>query len=943
MKNHATVVLAAAAASLGAGLVHAAAAGTHTGVADVVTIFAITAAAQAVVAGAVILSPGRASLLTLAGINTVAVVAWGLSRTAGLPWPDALTGVEEVGRQDLAAAVLAAAAAVLAGIAIANPRWAAAKPAPTALAGAACMVLLAVAVPGMQASHTHAHDEGEETTEHAADGHAHEATETAAPSGGAVAEPAAAIAPQAYDPDLPIDLGGVEGVTAEQQARAENLLSATVLLLPQWSDPEYDLENGFFSIGDGGTGTEHFLNPEYMSDDTILDPTRPESLVWDVDAAGNRTLSAAMFMMPPGVTIDDVPDVGGALTQWHVHDNLCFNGEGQVRALTNAEGECPPGLTKGAETPMIHVWIRPARLRSVRRPRGRRRRHDRRGRDPPLRPRARRHLTRRSPSHDRRARPHDVEHLNGKVVVVTGGASGIGLALAQAFAGEGSQPRPGRHRAGSARRRRRGLAGGRHHRRRVRRPRRCRRRRAGQARPSTASAPPTSCATTPAWWRRAVVGGRRRPVPLGRRGQPPRRRQRHPQLRPPHDRAGRGPRRQHGVGRRAHHRPGDGELLRHQARRRRPHRGPGLRPGPRRPHRHRLHGHLSRGREDPHPRGRAQPAGRRRPRRRRRHRRRGGSGDVLGAIVEGGIEPADVAAKVVDAVKADRFYVLPHDTTLDAAEASLGGDRGQPAAVHLGARVTSWTYRDVDRSADPAEAAAWMDRIALLPGFAEAKARSLELLADAVATGVVLDLGCGVGEEVRRLGPSALGVDTSTTMLAVAAERGGRYVRGDAHRLPLRAGSLAGARADRVLQHLDDPVGVIDAMRDALRGGGRLVLVDPDQATLAIDGVDPDLSEPIIDFRARDGIRNGFLPGRYDEVLSDAGFSDVDVERFETVRDDPHESFGLPTWAAMLVERGRLDQQRADAFDAAVAAAHAAGTFAYRVDLVVASGRRSSG
>jgi NAD(P)-dependent dehydrogenase (short-subunit alcohol dehydrogenase family) len=36
-------------------------------------------------------------------------------------------------------------------------------------------------------------------------------------------------------------------------------------------------------------------------------------------------------------------------------------------------------------------------------------------------------------------------------------------------------------------------------------------------------------------------------------------------------------------------------------------------------------------------------------------------------VVEGGIEPAVVAAAVVDAVRTDRFYVLPHDTTLDLA------------------------------------------------------------------------------------------------------------------------------------------------------------------------------------------------------------------------------------------------------------------------------------
>jgi NAD(P)-dependent dehydrogenase (short-subunit alcohol dehydrogenase family) len=40
---------------------------------------------------------------------------------------------------------------------------------------------------------------------------------------------------------------------------------------------------------------------------------------------------------------------------------------------------------------------------------------------------------------------------------------------------------------------------------------------------------------------------------------------------------------------------------------------------------------------------------------------------MFGALVAGGIQPADVAAKVVDAVRTNSFYVLPHDTTLDMA------------------------------------------------------------------------------------------------------------------------------------------------------------------------------------------------------------------------------------------------------------------------------------
>ena len=34
-----------------------------------------------------------------------------------------------------------------------------------------------------------------------------------------------------------------------------------------------------------------------------------------------------MYMLPFGSRFTDVPDVGGALTQWHVHDNLCLTND----------------------------------------------------------------------------------------------------------------------------------------------------------------------------------------------------------------------------------------------------------------------------------------------------------------------------------------------------------------------------------------------------------------------------------------------------------------------------------------------------------------------------------------------------------------------------------------------------------------------------------------
>jgi hypothetical protein len=207
-----------------------------------------------------------------------------------------------------------------------------------------------LAVPGMLAAGGHSHAAGAHDDSAAGGAHAHGATEA-----GSGAEVASAVPAKPYDPMMPLDLGGVDGVTPQQQAAAENLLARTIVELPQFSDPAAIEAMGFQSIGDGALGHEHYINAANMADDVILDPDRPESLVFDTSVTPKKLVSA-MFMLRPGDTLDDVPELGGALTQWHIHDNLCFTGP-RVSSLREPGTDCPAGQTKGGETPMLHVWI----------------------------------------------------------------------------------------------------------------------------------------------------------------------------------------------------------------------------------------------------------------------------------------------------------------------------------------------------------------------------------------------------------------------------------------------------------------------------------------------------------------------------------------------------------------------------------------------------------
>jgi len=161
-----------------------------------------------------------------------------------------------------------------------------------------------------------------------------------------------------------IFLGGFPGVTADQQARAEELIYQTRTILPKFSTPEIAMKYGFTSIGDASTGVEHFMNWSWINDEYELDPNYPESLVFAVGPGGTRTLASAMYMVGDDYTLETVPDVGGSLTQWHIHNNLCFSqdpsvsGVTRVVGVTSEDGPCSFGIKLRAN-PMLHVWLTP--------------------------------------------------------------------------------------------------------------------------------------------------------------------------------------------------------------------------------------------------------------------------------------------------------------------------------------------------------------------------------------------------------------------------------------------------------------------------------------------------------------------------------------------------------------------------------------------------------
>jgi hypothetical protein len=151
------------------------------------------------------------------------------------------------------------------------------------------------------------------------------------------------------------------GVTPAQLQRAESLIERTMTGLERFRTPAQAYALGYRSIGDAVTGDEHYVNWSYANDGHVLDPARPESVVYEVKN-GKQTAVAAMYALPFGSSFAKVPDVGGPLTQWHVHRDLCLTSTGQQRfvvGITTQDGTCAPGTSKLGDTPMLHVWTIP--------------------------------------------------------------------------------------------------------------------------------------------------------------------------------------------------------------------------------------------------------------------------------------------------------------------------------------------------------------------------------------------------------------------------------------------------------------------------------------------------------------------------------------------------------------------------------------------------------
>lgn len=208
----------------------------------------------------------------------------------------------------------------------------------------------------------------------------------------------------------------------------------------------------------------------------------------------------------------------------------------------------------------------------------------------------------------------------------------------------------------------------------------------------------------------------------------------------------------------------------------------------------------------------------------------------------------------------------------------------------------------------------------------------------------VLEAGCGVGAQTVTLAhnsPDArvTSVDISAESLAEARRRIGRaglgnvaLQQGDLFDLPFDAESFDHVFVCFVLEHLDDPVGALEALGRALRPGGSITVIEGDHGSTSFYPESPAARAAIacqIELQARAG-GDALIGRRVYPLLTTAGFDHPQVSPrmvyVDASRPELADGFIHKTFTAMVegvrdaaIAAGLIDPA---SFDAGIEALH---------------------
>jgi SAM-dependent methyltransferase len=249
-------------------------------------------------------------------------------------------------------------------------------------------------------------------------------------------------------------------------------------------------------------------------------------------------------------------------------------------------------------------------------------------------------------------------------------------------------------------------------------------------------------------------------------------------------------------------------------------------------------------------------------------------------------------------------------------------------------------FSDVDGSA---REAALLDCLALYADrLAGARREGYEMLR-LYPGAAVLDVGCGAGEVcvelAARVGATGrvAGIDPSEAMIAAARRAANasslpiELEVASIYALPFPDGAFDAVRAERVLQHLDDPEAGLKEMLRVTRIGGRVMAIDPDHGQHGL-ALDDSAHRRVFEATSRAllcMVVNAHSGTRLRAMFVRAGLSDIEqiVRDLEIRHSDFVQAVFLHDRLDMAVGTGEITRAEADDFVAALEQRQRDGTF----------------
>jgi ubiquinone/menaquinone biosynthesis C-methylase UbiE len=220
----------------------------------------------------------------------------------------------------------------------------------------------------------------------------------------------------------------------------------------------------------------------------------------------------------------------------------------------------------------------------------------------------------------------------------------------------------------------------------------------------------------------------------------------------------------------------------------------------------------------------------------------------------------------------------------------------------------------------------------------------------------LLEAGCGSGILCRQIAPAVApdgqvtGLDISPELVSIAQNLARQadqvdsihWCTGKAEALPFQEASFTGALAARLFLHVAHPEAVLRDLKRVLCPGGKLVAIDWDFETVAVDHSNRELTRRILHWRCDHYGGNNWSGRQLYRQVAEAGFHHVELFPVVSVARAEQDSLTLSLFRAAQValDGGEINSSEHDGWVGELRSAMAAGSYFASIVYFIVSGER---